>query len=244
MKALGLWQLVVVCAVAVVAVGLMAWQIRRLQWRPSDSTAIARPGTDAESGLYGARVPQGAQVFDGFSYRVGARFAGRARAVVDRERVSFCAPRAPAGLYWLWIWLQGISLALVAPATIWALVALDWRAGLWAAALLLASTLIMAVGAGVWPGLGEVSGLGDGHYPTLEHAAADAHGVTLGAGWANGGLSWVVLPYVAGIDRLADGYAVSWWGPDERGRDVRYAFHCYDKAQADALYRALSEPSR
>lgn len=240
MGRLATWQLASVLLVAVLSLGFMSYQIIRLQFRESDGVAVARPGDDVESGLYGARAKAGSEVFDGFSYRVGARFAGRARVVVDGERISLCAPRGPAGLYWLWIWLQGLTLAAVAPLLVWALVALDWRMLLWSLGMLVVSVLVMAIGAGVWPGLGETPGLGDGHYPTLEHSIADAREVTMGPGWASGGLSWVLLPYVKGIDQLAIDHAVSWWGPDERGREVRYAMHCYDEAQAKRLYDLLT----
>jgi hypothetical protein len=76
--------------------------------------------------------------------------------------------------------------------------------------------------------------------PALEFSIADVNGVTLGPGWASGGLSVVVLPYVAGIDQLAKDHAVSWWGPDERGREVRFALHCYDESNASRLFRLLA----
>lgn len=243
MSKLAGWQLATVVAVAVASLGFMGFQIARLQFRSSDARAVARPGDAVESGLYGAEASEGAEVFDGFSYRVGARFAGRARVVVDGDRISFCAPRGPGGLYWLWIWLQGLAMAAVLPLLVWAAVALDWRMVLWALGTLVVSTVIMAIGAGVWPGLGETAGMGDGHYPTLEHRIADARDVTIGPGWANGGLSWVLLPYTKGIDALAVDHGVSWFGPDERGREVRYAMHCYEPAQAKRLYELLKAGS-
>lgn len=240
MGGLATWQLVTVFVAAALSLGFMSYQILRLQFRGSDGTAVARPGDDVESGLYGARARSGSEVFDGFSYRVGARFAGRARVVVDEGRVSLCAPRGPAGLYWLWIWLQGLTFAAAAPSLVWAVVALDWRMLLWSLGMLVVSVLVMAIGAGVWPGLGETPGLGDGHYPTLEHSVAQARGVTIGPGWSDGGLSWVLLLYYKGIDQLAADHAVSWWGPDERGREVRYAMHCYEPSQAKRLYQLLT----
>lgn len=241
MSKLSTWQLAVVIAIAVASLGFMSFQIARLQFRTASTRAVARPGDAVESGLYGAKASDGAEVFDGFSYRVGARFAGRARVVVDGDRISFCAPRGPSALYWLWIWLQGLTMAAVLPLLAWAAVSLDWRMLLWSVGMLVVSTVIMAIGAGVWPGLGETAGMGDGHYPTLEHRIAAADDVTFGPGWANGGLSWVLLPYYKGIDALAVDHAVSWFGPDENGRQVRYAMHCYDAAQARRLYELLSQ---
>lgn len=238
--ALSAWQQAIVWGVAVASVGFMACQTVRLQARRSRGLAVARKGTPSESGLYGAQAPAGAHVFDGFSYRVSARFAGRARVVVEAGRISFCAPRGPAGLYWFWIWAMGLSLALVAPALAWAAVALDWRGLVWAAVIAVLSTLIMAIGAGVWPGLGEVPGLEDGLYPALEHDIADARDVAFGEGWANGGLRWILLPYADGITQFATDHAVSWFGPDERGREVRYALHCYDAEQAKRLHELVN----
>lgn len=239
MSELALWQKVVIIASAVVFIGGMTLVVWRLFARTSTGKAVARPGTAAESMLYDAKAPTGAEVFDGFSYRVSARFAGRARVIIDGDRVSFCGPRGPKGLYVFWIWLQGALLAAVPVALIWAAVALDWHRLLWALGLLVASVLVMAIGAGVWPGLGETPGLGDGHYPALEFSAGDVRDVKIGPGWADGGLWIVLLPYYKGIDAIAAGHAVSWWGPDESGNEVRYAFHCYDTDAARALYDQL-----
>lgn len=240
MNALDTRQVAVVAGSALAALCFMGYQIARLQFRSSTGRGVARPGDACESGLYGAEAPQGTEVFDGFSYRVGARFAGRCRVLVRDGRVSLCGPRGPRALYWLWIWLQGLTLAAVVPLLVWAAVALEWRMLLWALGMLVVSTLIMAIGAGVWPGLGETPGMGDGRYPTLEHAIADARDVTIGPGWANGGLSWVLLPYTKGIDAIAVDHGVSWFGPDEAGREVRYAMHCYEPAQAHRLFALLS----
>ncbi len=234
------WQVALVVASALGAAGYMAFRIARLQFRRASASALARQGDPAESGLYGAAATQGARVFDGFSYRVGARFAGRSRVVVNGDRVAFCGPRGPSGLYWLWIWLQGMLLVAVVPLAVLAAVTLDWRVALWALGALIASIIVMAVGAGVWPGLGEVPGLETGLFPALEHAVSDVRDLTLGPGWANGGLAAVLVLYRAPIDQLAKGHAVSWFGPDERGREVRYALHCYRTEDAEALRGLLA----
>lgn len=239
MNALAPWQSVVVGVVAVAAFAFIFVVVARLQFRRGASSALARIGTPLESARYGACAAESVAVFDGFSYRVGARFAGRARVVVDGGRVSICGPRGPYLLYWLWIWLMSLTIAAALPLLALAIVDLSWQALLWAVLALVVSTLIMAVGAGVWPGLGEVPGLTEGLYPALEHPLSAVRDLRLGSGWANGGLGWVLLPYVGGIDKLAEGHAVSWFGPDERGREVRYAFHCYELEQASALYALL-----
>lgn len=239
MKDLALWQQITIALAALVLVGGMQVIVWRYLVRDSDGTASERPGTDLEAMLYGADAPAGSRVFDGFSYRVSARFAGRVRVVASGDRVTVCGPRGPQSLYAFWIWLQATLMAAAPVALVWAIVALDWRVALWGLGLVIASTLVMAIGAGVWPGLGEVPGLTDGHMPALEFGQAGVHDVTLGKGWANGGLSVILLPYVGGIDNLAIGHAVSWWGPDERGREVRYAVHCYKTEDAEQLYEIL-----
>lgn len=244
MTELAAWQGAVVATAGAVCVGGMTAVVWRLLTRQSAGLAIARPGSDAESMLYGAVAPQGAEVFDGFSYRVSARFAGRARVVVDGDRVVVCGPRGPFGLYVFWIWLQGVLMAAVPVALVWALVALDVWMLLLALGMAVASTIVMAIGAGVWPGLGEVSGLESGHMPALEFSAGDVHGTKIGPGWADGGLAIVLLPYVSGINRLAKGHAVSWWAPDDARREVRYAFHCYRTLDAERLFNLLSAVER
>jgi hypothetical protein len=214
----------VVAVTAVVAVGWMVANIWRLYSRKATQPATVRQATAAESGLYGAEVPEGARVFDAFAYRVGARFAGRTRIVFDGETVSVAGPRAPKGLYAVWIWVQGLPLALVAPAAVAAVIFLDWRWALAALALLVASVAAMAVGAGVWPGMGEVEWIGtDGYFKALEFPRALANDVRIGRGWARGGLSAIVLLYERGIDQIAKTRAVSFYAPDEDGREVVYA---------------------
>ena len=117
------WQLVLVAFVAAGCVGYMAVTIVRMFSRPADGTALVRPSTPVETGLIGADVRAGARVFDGWSYRTPARYADRVRVVVTDETVTVAGPRAPVSLYAIWIWLQGITLALVLAA-----VRLDWRA--------------------------------------------------------------------------------------------------------------------
>lgn len=229
------WQIATVAITAVACVGGMSVTVWRLFARTSAGVGVARAGSAAESGLYAAQAPAGAQVFDGFSYRVSARFAGRSRVVLDGDRIAFCGPRGPRALYAFWIWLQALLMAAAPVALVWAAVTLDWRPLLWAAGLVVASTLVMAIGAGVWPGLGEVPGLTDGHYPALEMSRSAVRDVKVGPGWADGGLAVVLLPYVRPIDALAEGHAVSWWGPDEHGKEVRFALHCYDSEQAREL---------
>ena len=234
------WQWAVVGAVALVCVGYMTYTIASMFSRRSSVKGMARQGTALESGLLGVEPGPGVAAFDAWSYRVPARFAGRVRVVVDGDRVSVAGPRAPQGAYRLWVWLQGLTLALVPVALIAALVTLDWRWLLAGLGVLVVSTVVMAVGAGVWPGMGETEIVAnDGIAPAVEFPLSSVSDVAVGAGWARGGIGLVVWPYVKPIDKLAEGRAVSFFAPDGSGHEVRYALHCYSDEDARSLARLL-----
>ena len=88
------------------------------------------------------------RAFDGFSYRVPGRMAGRSRLVVEGGTVSLAGPPVPFGLYAFWIWLQGILLALVPAALVAAAVRLDWKWLVAAAAIFVVGQAV-ALGAGI-----------------------------------------------------------------------------------------------
>jgi hypothetical protein len=76
------WQAVVIAVVAVASIAWMSVTLVRLFSRRAGSRATLCMATAAESGLVIGTVPEGARVFDGWAYRVGARFAGRVRIAV------------------------------------------------------------------------------------------------------------------------------------------------------------------
>lgn len=234
------WIWVLVGVVAAACVGTMGVTIVRLLWRPALGTATVRPSTPIETGLVGAAPAANERVFDGFSYRATARYAGRVRVVVTDTTVTVAGPRAPRGLYVLWIWLQGITLALVPPALVLGLVALDWRALPLGLGIFIISALVMAIGAGVWPGMGETLFVGEGRFDATEVPLADVRRVTIGEGWARDGLRLVIAPYAAGIDALAAGRAVCWNAPDGEGHDASWAIHMLSEEDAAALRDLLA----
>ncbi len=77
-----IWQLVVIAMVVATSIGWMSFAIVRMFSGRASRTAIVRNSTAVESALVGGTVPEGSSVFDGWSYRVGARFAGRVRIAV------------------------------------------------------------------------------------------------------------------------------------------------------------------
>lgn len=233
------WQWAIVGVVAVVCVGYMSLSI--LGMFPSDPhrVGVIRPSTPLETGFVDARPSAGQQVFDAWSYRVQGRYAGRVRVVVDGENVSVAGPRIPFGLYSFWIWLQGLSLAFVPVALVWALVAWDWRPLLVAGGFLILSVASMAIGAGIWPGFGETVLAGEGHFNAIEVPLARVSEVQVGSGWARDGMQVVVAPYKAGIDRLATN-AVTFRAPDGEGHNVIYAVQLYSAEDAKRLGSLLT----
>ena len=235
------WQAALVGAVALACVGYMGFTIIRMFGRRADGPpAILREATAFESARVGAEAPVGAQAFDAFSYRVPGRLAGRSRLVVDGDTVSLAGPRVPYGIYAIWIWLQGLLLALVPAALVAAAVRLDWRWIVMTLAVFALGQVVSAVGAGIWPGLGETEYIERGRFRAVEFALAQVHDVRVGSGWADGGIDVVVMPVVNSIDKLAEGRAVSFFAPDEVGRDVRYAFHFASDADASEFASLLS----
>lgn len=236
------WQQAVVAIVAAVSVGWMTCAIAGLFSRAAADKAVLRQGTAVESALVGGTVPEGARVFDGWSYRVGARFAGRVRVAVYADRVAVAGPRVPRRLYQLWVWLQGLLLALVPAALVAAIVTLDWRWLLAALAIFVVSFAISMGGAGLWPGLGELGASTDGGYfKALEFPRASVREVAIGKGWSAGGLEVVLLPYKLVIDKMAGIRAVSFFAPDERGREARFAMQMHSDADAADLSACLRE---
>lgn len=220
-----MWQWVVVGVVAVACVGYMTFTIARMFGRRADGAAVLREATAFESARVGAEAPTGALAFDAFSYRVPARFAGRCRIVVQDGALSLAGPRVPFGLYAFWIWFQGIILALTPAALVAAIVKLDWKWLVAAVAVFVVAQAVSAIGAGIWPGFGEMEYIEGGRFKAVEFKIEQVHDVKIGAGWADGGINVVVMPVVKGIDQLAEGKAVSFFAPDDEGRDVRHAFH-------------------
>jgi len=242
-----LWHTVVIALVGVGAVGWLSAAVVRLFSARSSARAVVRPGSTVESGLVGGVVPAEACVFDGWSYRVSARFAGRVRIAVYPDAVAVAGPRVPSRLYKVWVWLQSLLLAAVFPALAAAIVLLDWRYLLWTLGLFVLSWAVSMGGAGLWPGLGELTAEGEeGHLDALEFPRSAIREVDIGKGWSKGGFEVILFPYLAGINKLAEGRAVSFFAPDETGHEVRFALDMYAESKADELAALLKsvDPDR
>lgn len=235
-----LWQSVVVGVVALACVGGMTFVVARMFGRRAEAPATLREATAFESAAVGGVAPNGALALDGYAYRVPARLAGRMRVVVDHGTVSVAGPRVNSGLYQVWIWVQALILALAPAALVAAAVRLDWRWLLLALGVFLVSFGFSGLGAGLWPGLGEMGWMAAGRFKAVEFPVSAVSDVKIGAGWADGGIDVVLLPIKAGIDALSKDHAVSFYAPDETGREVRYAILIPAASDASRLAAALA----
>ena len=236
------WQWITSAVVAVAAVGTMSFSIARLFSRRAPTRATLRRASRVESGLFDDKIPEGARILDGWAYRMGARFAGRSRLTVFEDRVVVAGPRVPRHLYEGWVWMQGLLLALVIPLLVAAVVTLDWR---WLVVTVIAFLLSYGIsfgGAGLWPGLGELFEE-EGCFMAVEFPRDSVREVNIGEGWAKGGFAMVLFPYKAGIDKMSEGLAVSFFAPDEHGREVRFAFAMYTPERARELADMLRRTS-
>lgn len=232
------WQWIICLAIAVASVVVMSSAITRLFTRRASTRATLRRATPVESGLYSETAPEGAQVFDTWAYRMGARFAGRTRLTVYEDRVAIAGPRVPLRLYQIWVWIQGLLLAMVIPILVAAIVNLDWRWLVVAVVTLILSFAISMGGAGLWPGLGELFEE-DGCFMAVEFPRSSIREVDIGRGWSKGGFEVVLFPYKTAIDKMSDGVAVSFFAPDEYGREVRFALSMYTADKALELAEVL-----
>jgi len=232
------WQWITCLVIAIVAVGVMSSAIIRLFMRQASVKATLRRASPVESGLFAQTVLGEVQVFDAWAYRMGARFAGRSRLTVYEDRVVVAGPRVPRRLYEIWVWIQGMLLALVIPLLVAAIVKLDWWWLVVAVVTFVVSFAISMGGAGLWPGLGELFEE-EGCFLAVEFPRSSIREVDIGKGWSKGGFEVVLFPYKAGIDKMSEGLAVSFFAPDEHGHEVRFALSMYTTEKARQLAEAL-----
>lgn len=232
------WQWITCLVIAIVAVGAMSSAIIRLFTRQASTKATLRRASPVESGLFVKTAPKEVQVFDAWAFRMGARFAGRSRLTVYEDRVAVAGPRVPRRLYQVWVWIQGVLLALVLPLLLAAVVNLDWRWLVVAVVTFVVSFAVSMGGAGLWPGLGELFEV-EGCFMAVEFPRSSIREVNIGKGWSKGGFEVVLFPYKAGIDKMSEGLAVSFFAPDEHGHEVRFALAAYTTEKARELAEML-----
>lgn len=237
------WTIVI----AAVAAGyLLLWRgaYRILHTSAGAARAVAREASAFESAELGSSAPVGAWVLDAWSYRVAARFAGRIRVVVTDDTLIIAGPRVPRPVYAFWVWAQALCLvgafaALTASVVLLSLAALGWFG-----VLLIAGVAIALTGAGLWPGLGEMGWVVTARYDAVDVPRSSISDVRLGKGWSRGGFDEVLFLYRAGVDKVAEGRAVSFFAPDEDGHLVRYGIHIHADDDVARLAAVLSGSGR
>lgn len=235
-----------VAIVAVAAGYVLLWRgaYRILYTSAGTERAVARESSAFESGVLGATQPDNVWAFDAWSYRVAGRFAGRIRVVLSDTAIVIAGPRVPRAAYAFWVWAQSVCLvgaitALAASVSLASLAALGWFG-----ALLATGVAIALTGAGLWPGLGEMGWVVSGRYDAVEIQRSLIADVRLGKGWSRGGFDEVLFLYRAGVDKVAEGRAVSFFAPDEAGHLVRYGIHIHGDEDVARLAAELSESGR
>lgn len=183
--------------------------------------------------------------FEAYSYRVSARFGSRVRLSIADGLVTITGPRLSLVVYRSWIAVQAVLLATAGAALVVALILWDWRVFVAALLLLLSHLAVSGFGAGCLWELANLTAFLEG---TTGKAVAfpldTVNRVRVGKGWARKGMWLLILPYVAGVNSLAEGFCVSFEGPDgDIGREVVYALHMQTQEEARALAGLLERGS-
>lgn len=177
--------------------------------------------------------------FEGYGYRTSSRFGSWTKITVEGGTVAVTGPRVGVLPYGLWIGTQLFILALVVPAALVAVAVRDWRYLLLLPGLLVLHWFVGVMGAaGLWE-MANMTAIGSGH-PTHNFPVGSIKWVKIGPGWARKGLWLVILPYVAGINKMAEAHTVSFEAPagDVAG-DAVYAFHMHTGEDAGELARLV-----
>ena len=179
--------------------------------------------------------------FEAYSYRVSARFGGRVRIAAADDTATITGPRLSLTAYRLWIGVQAVLLILVFLALLAALIFWDWRGLLAAFLLLLVHLAASGFGAGcLWEFANLTAFIEGTRGETVAFPLGTVKRIKIGSGWARKGMWLLILPYVAGINSLAEGFCVSFEAPDgETGREVVYALHMHSREDAQALAALL-----
>ena len=177
-----------------------------------------------------------------FGYRTSSRFASRLKVSVNGQTVSVTGPRVGVTTYRLWIALQAILLVLTVPTLIVAIILWDWRYLVTALALLFLYWVISAVGAvALWEFQNLESFEREGNQST-SFPISSVKRVKIGPGWARNGLWLILLPFIAGLNKVSEGRVVSFEAPDgDTGKDAVYSFHMHIMDDPQALARLLED---
>jgi len=177
------------------------------------------------------------EVFEAYSYRTSSRFGSRVKVSIDEGMATVTGPRVGVFIYRLWIVAQVIVFWLIVPSLLAAVVLWDWRYLIVALGLLVTHWAIGTFGAVSFWELANVNAFTEGTMgTTIEFPVSAVERVKIGRGWTRNGL-WLVIPlFVPGLNRMAEGYCVSFEVPDgETGEEAVYALHMQTKEIAQLL---------
>jgi hypothetical protein len=181
--------------------------------------------------------------FDAYSYRTSSRFGSRVKITIDQGMVTITGPRIGLGPYRSWITVQAFLLGLVLLALLAAVLFRNWWFLALSGVLLICHGCAGGFGAGCLWELENLIELGAG-IPG-KSACFPLHTVKntrVGKGWARRGMWLLILPYIVVVDKMADGYCVSFEAPDgEREGERVYALHMRSKEEARRLAVSLTQ---
>ncbi|MHB0874447.1 MAG: hypothetical protein ACYC5O_00230 [Anaerolineae bacterium] len=186
-------------------------------------------------------VTDGTVELEGYSYRTSSRFGSVVRVRIGNGMASVSGPRLDAPVYRVWLGVQAVLMALVAPLLMLAALRRRGRYALTALGVVGAHGAFGGFGAGCLWELQRLIDFGAGKQgSTASFPLSAVRDVRIGKGWARKGLSLIIMSYVPGINSMAEGLAVSFEAPDEQtGNDVVYALHMRTIEEAQALAAAL-----
>lgn len=180
--------------------------------------------------------------FDAYSYRTSSRFGSRVKIAIDHGMVTITGPRLGRLPYRAWIMVQAVLLLL---AFLSLLASGQFRNGqflVWSGILLACHACAGGFGAGCLWELENLIELGAGiPGKSACFPQASVQNIQVGRGWARRGMWLLILPYVAVVNKMADGYCVSFEAPDgERKGDDVYALHMRSREDARCLVASLT----
>jgi hypothetical protein len=145
-------------------------------------------------------------------------------------------------VYRLWTGVQVVVFWSIVPALVAAIVVWDWRYLLLALGLAIAHWGIGGVGAGCLWEMSNLAAFVEGtRGETLSFPLSAVKDVRIGRGWARKGLWLVIPPFVPPVNQWAEGYCVSFEGPNGEGV---CAFHMRTQEDARALAALLQRSNR
>lgn len=177
---------------------------------------------------------------EAYAYRVSARFGGRVLVSISDGSVTIVGPRVGLAVYRLWILGQALLLALALAGLVLAPVLWQWTMLLVAAGALLAHLAVGGFGAASLWEIANLTAFGEGaRGETVSFPLSAIRDVRIGAGWARRGMWLLLLPWLAGINAMAAGVAVSFVAPDGTADGGVFALHLRSPEEAQSLANRL-----